>query len=261
MSKEFLVSAELRQDAGKSASRRLRRTGRVPAIVYGGGRDPVQLSLDHAYLVHVDREEAFHSSILELESGDGRRQRVVLRGLHRHPFKPVIYHADFQRVTEDQALRIEVPIHFINQEISPAGKMAGVVISHQLTTVEISALPKDLPEYLAVDLAKLEPGEAVMLSEIPLPAGVSIPALAISDDNDAPVVTALYIRETQGTGALAAEADAALAEAEEVETLAESEEEAEAEAEGEADSGEEGGEKQAKGEKGEAGDEAETRDS
>lgn len=235
MSKVNRLSAELREEVGKGASRRLRRAGRVPAILYGGGKDPVKLSLDHAYLLTADREEAFHASILDLEVDDGRRQRVVVRGIQRHPFKPMIHHADFQRVMEDKALRIEVPIHFLNHEKSPAGKMAGVVISHQLTSVEISALPKHLPEFLEVDLTELEPGDSVMLSEIPLPEGVSIPSLAVSEDNDAPVVTALYIRETQGTGALAAEADEAWAEAAEIEAEPEDEEEAGAEAEGEAE--------------------------
>jgi len=232
MSKHYEVPAEIREDTGKGASRRLRRAKKVPAIVYGEGRDPVTLTLEHDFILHAADQEAFHASILELNVGDGRSQKVVLRDLQRHPFKPTILHVDFQRVSDKHELRIEVPLHFVNEESSPAGKMAGVVISHLINVLEISALPKDLPEYIEVDLAKLEPGERVMMSEIALPEGVTIPALEHGEDYDEVIVNAIYVRESQGTGALAAEADAALAAAEEPE-LAEAEAEEAAEGEGE----------------------------
>ncbi len=224
MSKKFEVSAELRADVGKGASRRLRRAGRVPAIVYGADQDPVSLTVDHNYMIHAVEDEAFRSSVLDLAVTGGERQQVVLRDLQRHPFKPLITHVDFLRVSAGQVLRIEVPLHFVNEEQSPAGRKAGVVISHQITEVEIAATPENLPEYIEIDLATLEPGDSVMLSEIVLPEGVTIPALEVSDDNDAPVVAAIFIRESQGTGELAAEADAAADVAPEVETVAESEE-------------------------------------
>jgi large subunit ribosomal protein L25 len=224
MSKKFEVSAELRADVGKGASRRLRRAGRVPAVVYGADKDPVSLTVDHNYMMHAVADEAFHSSVLELFLADGQRQQVVLRDLQRHPFKPLITHIDFLRVSAGQALRMEVPIHFVNEGVSPAGRKAGIVISHQITQVEVAATPESLPEYLEVDLAGLEPGDSVMLSQIPLPAGVTIPALEVSEDNDAPIVTAIFIRASQGTGELAAEADAAADVAPAVETVAESEE-------------------------------------
>jgi len=242
MAKTYEVPAEIREDVGKGASRRLRRAKKVPAVLYGGTREPVSLTLDHDYILHATDDETFHASILDLKVADGRKQKVILRDLQRHPFKPTIQHVDFQRVREDTELRIEVPLHFINEETSPAGKTGGVVISYNYTEVEISALPKHLPEYLEVDLAKLEPGGSIMMSEIDLPEGVIIPTLEYGEeDADYSLVSAIYIREGQGTGEMAAEADAALAEAEEVPT-AEEAEEAIAAGEGEAGSGEGEGE-------------------
>jgi len=211
MSETYQVLAELREDVGKGASRRLRHAKKVPAVVYGGTREPVSLTLDHNYILHAAEEEAFHASILDLKVGDGRAQKVILRDLQRHPFKPTIMHVDFQRISEDQELRLDVPLHFINEETSPAGKQSGVVVSYLATELEIAALPKDLPEYIEVDLANLEPGDRIMMSQIPLPEGVSLPALEHGDDYDAAIVSALYIRQSQGTGELAAEADAAAA--------------------------------------------------
>jgi large subunit ribosomal protein L25 len=215
MAKTYEVPAQIREDVGKGASRRLRRENKVPAVVYGGTREPVSLTLEHDYILHAADDESFHASILDLKVEDGRKQKVILRDLQRHAFKPRIQHVDFQRVRDDTELRIEVPLHFINEESSPASKKGGVVVSYNYTEIEISALPKDLPENLEVDLARLEPGGRIMMSEIPLPEGVIIPTLEYGDeDADAAVVSAIFIREGQGTGELAAEADAALAEAE-----------------------------------------------
>ncbi|NEZ03419.1 50S ribosomal protein L25/general stress protein Ctc [Wenzhouxiangella sp. XN201] len=250
--KQTKIPAEMRTDVGKGASRRLRRAGRVPAVVYGGDREPASITIDHAFLLHEAETEAFHSSILELNVGK-KKQKVVLRDLQRHPFKPLLTHADFLRVSDDHAIRMHVPIHFVGEEHSPAGKAAGVVISHQVVEVEIEALPKDLPEYLEVDLTNFEPGESVMLSEIPLPEGVIIPLLAHEgEEHDYAVVTAIYIRAGQGTGEMAAEADAAMAEASDVETIGEEEEAEAAEGEeGEGEEGEEGDDEKAEGEKSE----------
>ena len=212
MSKAYNVPAEVREDVGKGASRRLRRANKVPAVVYGADRDPVSLTLEHDFILHAVEDEAFHSSVLELKVGDDRRQKVVLRDLQRHPHKLRVLHVDFQRVSEDAEIRLNVPLHFLNEEQSPAGKKAGVVISHQITEIEINALPKDLPEFIAVDLANLEPGDSVMMSQIELPEGVSIPMLEGEEEFDASVVTAIFVRASQGTGAQAEEADAALAE-------------------------------------------------
>ncbi|MFP4207257.1 MAG: 50S ribosomal protein L25/general stress protein Ctc [Wenzhouxiangella sp.] len=223
MSKNFEIAAELRADVGKGASRRLRRTGKVPAVLYGAERDPVSLTVDHNFLIHAIEDEAFRSSVLNIVIEGGKRQSVVLRDLQTHPFKPLIMHVDFLRVSAGQELRIEVPLHFVNEEQSPAAKQAGVVVSHQVTEVEIAATPENLPEYLEVNLAQLQPGESVLLSQIPLPAGVSIPQLAVSEDNDYAVVAAIYIREGQGSGEMAAAADAAVDMGSEVQTVADSE--------------------------------------
>ena len=217
------MPAEVREDVGKGASRRLRHANKVPAVLYGADRDPVALTLEHDFILHAVEEEAFHGSILELKVGDGRKQKVVLRDLQRHPYKLRIMHVDFLRVKDDQAIRMSVPVHFINEESSPAGKKGGVVISHQMMDVEIEALPKDLPEYIEVDLSGLEPGGSVTLRELTLPEGVKIPAIEHDEEFDAALVTTVFVRAGQGSGELAAEADAALAEGAEPEIASEAE--------------------------------------
>ncbi len=225
MSETNTIIAELREDVGKGASRRLRREGKVPGVIYGGRRAPVALTLDQGELLHASGNEAFYASILEIKVGKDKKQQAVVRDMHRHPFKPVIMHIDFLRVSAKQAIRISVPVHFIGEEESPAGKASGVVIQHQMTEVEISALPKNLPEFLSVDLSSMDAGDVVMLSEIILPEGVEIPALAIEgEEQDSPVANAVHVKESQGTGAAAAaEAEAALAD--ELGEIAEGEEE------------------------------------
>lgn len=212
MSDKTIVTAELREDVGKGASRRLRRDGKVPAVIYGGHRDPVALTVQQDELLHATESEAFFSSILEIRVGDGRTQQAVVRDMQRHPYKPIVMHIDFMRVSAEEVLRISVPVHFVGEESSPAGKASGVVIQHQMTEVEISALPRDLPEYLSVDLSAMEPGDVVLLSDIVLPEGVTLPALAIEgEEHDATVANAVHVKESQGTGAAAAaEAEAAL---------------------------------------------------
>jgi large subunit ribosomal protein L25 len=212
MSDSNSIVAEVRKDVGKGASRRLRHDGKVPAVIYGGDKDPVALTLDHAELLHASEQEAFFSSILEIKAGK-KKQQAVVRDMHRHPYKPIIMHIDFMRVSAKEAIRISVPVHFVGEEESPAGKTSGVVIQHLMTEIEISALPKDLPEHIEVDLSEMEGGGAVMLSEVKLPKGVEIPVLLQEgDDADATVANAIYISEDQGTGAAAAaEAEAAAA--------------------------------------------------
>jgi large subunit ribosomal protein L25 len=212
---KFKIQAEPRSDVGKGASRRLRHAGRVPAIVYGAGREPVSVTVDHNYMFHAIEDESFTASVLEVVMGD-KTQKVVLRDLQRHPYKPVILHADFQRVRDDEVIRLNVPLHFVNADDSPAGKKAGVVVSFQANEVEISSLPGDLPEYIEVDLANLEPGESVMLSQLELPKGVTLPLLEYSPESDYALVSAIFIRASQGTGEAAAEADAAMADGAEV---------------------------------------------
>ena len=210
------IKAELREDVGKGASRRLRREGKVPAVIYGGHSDPVTLAVDQEEMLHATETESFFSSILEIKVGKDHKQQAVVRDMHRHPYKPVIMHIDFLRISAEEVLRISVPVHFAGEEESPAGKASGVVIQHQMTEVEIAALPKDLPEFLEVDLSQIEAGDAVMLSSIILPEGVTIPALEMEgEDNDSAVANAVHVKESQGTGAAAAaEAEALLAEGE-----------------------------------------------
>ena len=216
MKEDFDLIAETREGQGKGASRRLRREGKVPAVIYGGHAEPVSLTVQQEGLMHAVENESFFASILEITVGKDRTQQVVVRDMHRHPFKPVIMHIDFMRVSAEEVLKISVPVHFIGEEESPAGKASGVVIQHQVTEVEITALPKDIPEFLSVDLSNIDAGDAVMLSSIELPEGVTIPALQTEgEDYDTPVANAIHIKESQGTGAAAAaDAEAALAEGE-----------------------------------------------
>lgn len=200
MSVHHSITAEFREGAGKGASRRLRRLGKVPAIIYGGHRDPVALSLNLNELSHESEHESFYASIIEIRVGDLTQQAVV-RDMHRHPCKPVIMHVDFMRVSADELLRIAVPIHFIGEDKSPAGKASGVVIQHHMTEVEIEALPRNLPEFLSVDLSSMDVGDSVMLSQIVLPEGVTIPALESGADHDATIANAIHVKETQGSDA------------------------------------------------------------
>jgi large subunit ribosomal protein L25 len=215
MSDTTIINAELRKDVGKGASRRLRLKGKVPAVIYGGDKDPVSLTLQQSELMHAAENEAFYASILEIKVGKKLTQQAVVRDMHRHPFKPVIMHIDFLRVSEKQVLKMLVPVHFVGEENSPAGMTPGVVIQHLVTEVEISALPKDLPEFVSIDLSEMDAGRSVMLSDIQLPEGVEIPALLTGKENDMQLANAIHIKEDQGTGAAAAaEAEAALAEGE-----------------------------------------------
>jgi len=213
MSELTTIIAEFREDVGKGASRRLRREGKVPAVIYGGHREPATLTVQHTELLHATENESFFSSILEIKVGEDRTQQAVVRDMHRHPFKPVIMHIDFMRVSAEEVLRISVPIHFMGENESPAGKASGVVIQHQMTEVEIAALPKNIPEFLSVDLSKMKAGESVMLSSILLPEGVIIPLLEMEGDgHDAAVANAVHVKEGQGSGvAAAADEEAVLA--------------------------------------------------
>ena len=188
-----VINVERREDEGKGASRRLRRDGKVPAIVYGGELKPVGIQLDHEKLWLASQNEWFYSSILDLSLG-GDVQKVLLRDLQRHPYKQQLLHVDFQRVNENEILRAAVQLHLVNGEKSPAGKIAGVVIMHELTEVTVSCLPKDLPESIQVDLSDLAVGAVVHLSDLKLPAGVEIPQLKLGKEHDVAVVVAKHAR-------------------------------------------------------------------
>jgi len=183
MSESFEIVAQVRSDEGKGASRRLRRQGLVPGIVYGGHKEPQMLTLAHSELLRKLQEEAFYSSLIDLKVGDVRT-RVVLKDLQRHPAKPFILHVDFQRVSMEERLRMLIPLHFDNEETAK-GVKAGGKVSHNVTEIEVTCLPKDLPEYIAVDMAEMEIGDTVHVSELELPDGVE---LSHSVDVEAPVV-------------------------------------------------------------------------
>jgi large subunit ribosomal protein L25 len=167
------INATARSVQGSSASRRLRRAGRVPAIVYGGSAQPVNLELDHNEIYHALRKEEFHSSILDMQIAGGKSEQVLLRSVQWHAYKPQVMHVDFQRVDANQVLHTKVPLHFINAEMSPAVKLSSAIISHVLTELEIACLPAALPPFIEVDLSRLVAGGSVHLADIALPKGVS----------------------------------------------------------------------------------------
>lgn len=210
------IPAQSRSDEGRGASRRLRRSGQVPAILYGSDQAPQSIQIEHTAAWLASQNEWFYSAILDLKL-DGQTQKVLLRDMQRHPFKAQLLHLDFQRIDENRAIRVRVPLHFLNQEKSPAGKTSGVVISHALSDIEISCLPKNLPEYVAVDLVELEVGDIVHMSDLKLPEGVEIPELRFGREHNAAVVTAQEVRqevevEPEGEAA-AGEAEAGAADA------------------------------------------------
>ncbi len=193
MSVSFELQAEPRADQGKGASRRLRRAGKVPAILYGEGKDPQPITLDHNAVMLNLEHEAFYSHILSVKLG-GKAEKAILRDVQRHPCKPIILHLDLLRVSEDHAIRVHVPLHFTNEESCVGVKTGGGMVSHQMVEVEVECLPKHLPEFIEVDVASLNVGESLHLSQISLPEGVSIVALSHGPDHDLPVVSILKPR-------------------------------------------------------------------
>jgi large subunit ribosomal protein L25 len=188
------IKAESRGVEGKGASRRLRHAGKIPAVLYGAKEAPQNIQLDQLPIQVVAQHEWFYSSILSLNL-DGKAQKVLLRDIQRHPFKAVIMHLDFQRVSETEKLRLAVPLHFLNQEKSPAGKKAGVVITHELNELVVYCLPKHIPEFIEVDLSNLEVGDIVHISDLKLAAEVEIPALKLGKEHDLAVVIAKEVKE------------------------------------------------------------------
>ncbi|MFI4922196.1 MAG: 50S ribosomal protein L25/general stress protein Ctc [Burkholderiales bacterium] len=180
------VTATSRTLQGTGASRRLRRAGRVPGILYGGKQQAQTIELDHNALYHLLKLEAFHASILNMNL-DGKKQQVLLRELHMHPFKMQVMHVDFQRVAKDKKIYIKVPLHFINADLAPGVKVDGGIVSHVMNEVEVSCLPADLPEFIEVDLANLKIGDSVHLADLKFPKGVE--SVALVRGNNAVVAT------------------------------------------------------------------------
>ena len=189
MSNDFKLNVTVRDDMGKGASRRLRRlANEVPAIVYGGKNPPQKIALLHKDLDHALQNEAFYSHIITL-SIEGNNEEVILKDLQRHPAKPIILHADFLRVNKTQKFTTKVPIHFINEDICNGVKIGGGNITRSMTELDISCLPSDLPEYIEVDVAEVEIGQILHISDIKLPSGVESVALSYGEDRDSPIFT------------------------------------------------------------------------
>ena len=207
---DFNITAEVRSDLGKGASRRLRHEGKVPAVIYGGDKDPVSLTLDHDSMFHHLENEAFYSHILTIDVA-GTKEKAVLKDLQRHPAKPIIMHADFMRVSEKEKLKMHVPLHFINEEQAPGVKQGGIV-THNITEVEVQCLPKDLPEYLEVDLAGVEMEQILHLTDVKLPAGVELVELLHGEEHNQAVAAIHKTRaskeaEESGEGAAEGESE------------------------------------------------------
>jgi large subunit ribosomal protein L25 len=190
MATEFTAFA--RTLKGTGASRRLRHTAKVPGIVYGGEAKPEMIELDHNALWHALKKEDFHSSILTMTVGSAKSE-VLLRDVQYHPFKQQIQHIDFQRIEANKKLHMKVPVHFINQDVSPAVKLSAAIVNHVLTDVEISCLPKDLPRFIEVDLKDLKAGESVHAKDVTLPAGVTL--VFHGRNKDAVFATASMVKE------------------------------------------------------------------
>lgn len=211
MSLSFELDAELRSDKGKGASRRLRRAGRLPAILYGGSEPPMPLTLDHDKVLHSLDYEAFYSHILKVKV-DGQTHTAVLRDLQRHPYKPTLVHLDLQRVSGEDTIHMLIPLHIVGQEVSPGLKASGL-LSHELTEVDITCKAKDLPEYIEVDISGLGLNETIHLSDLKLPAGAQATELLKGEEHDLPVVT-IHPRKVGGEEEEAAEGEAAEGEGE-----------------------------------------------
>jgi large subunit ribosomal protein L25 len=174
----FSFGADLREAQGKGASRRLRHTGKVPAILYGGHKEAQALVLDQQNLLTMIGDERFYSSIVQLKISNGTQQEAIVKDVQMHPARNVVVHVDLQRIVENERVRINLPIHFKGESISPGVKVQGGVVSHMRSDVEVVALPKDLPEFLELDLSGMSLNETRFLSDVPLPEGVTIPELA-----------------------------------------------------------------------------------
>lgn len=238
--KAFELNAEPRDARGRAANRRLRRGGMVPAVIYGGGGEPVMLSVEHHHLDHHLENEAFYSHVIKVKVAGGKTEEVVLRDLQRHPARPFIQHVDLLRVVAGEALRMNVPLHFVDEDECPGVKEEGGIIQHNMNDVEVECLPRHLPEYIEVPCGALNVHDAIHLSELTLPEGVQL--VDLMHETDRTVVTvqlpraALELEEED-----AAEAEAAADEVAE-EEAAEQGEEGEAREEGAEEKADEQGE-------------------
>jgi large subunit ribosomal protein L25 len=192
MSTDYELNAEARDDKGTGASRRLRRAGRIPAVIYGGGKDPAMVSFDHDPVMHMLEVEAFHSSILTVKHHNETEQ-AILRDVQHHPYKQIIVHMDLQRISAKEKIHMSVPVHFTGEDVAPGVKLEGGIVSHLITEIDVICLPGDLPEYLSVDISQLSIGDSVHLSDIKIPDGVEFTSLAHGGD-DLAVATVVALR-------------------------------------------------------------------
>lgn len=212
MSDEFLVNAEHRELIGKSASRRLRLADRVPGIIYGGDEAPMPITIEHKEIWHSLQNKAFYSHILSIVI-KGKKHKALIKDLQRHPYKPRIVHVDFQRVSGKETLQRHVSLRFLNEETAPGVKLHGGIVAHHLRDVEVKCSVQSLPEYIDVDLGKLELDQALHLSDLVLPKGVEIVALSHGEEHDLPVVAIHLPRAAVDTAAEEAVAEAPAPEA------------------------------------------------
>lgn len=209
MSKRYEVKAEVRQATGGSAGRQMRRTGKVPAVIYGAGRPAQSLALDAIAIGRNLDTEAFHSALLEVKVG-GASELAILRDVQRHPFRPQVLHVDFQRVSENEKLHLSVPLHFNGADLCPGVKLQGGILSHLINNVDVTCLPRHLPEYLEVDVSQLVLNQTLHLTDIKLPEGVEITSLSHGENHAiASVATAKVVEEVAPVEAAPAEAVAA----------------------------------------------------
>ncbi len=208
MSSSFEMSASLRSDLGKAATRRMRHAGSIPAVIYGDDKEPTSITLVHDDLWHNLEDEKFYSHILSIDV-DGTKESVVLKDLQRHPAKAKVLHADFQRVSSKQEMKMSVPLHFLNEDAAPGIKLGGA-LNRLMASVEISCLAANLPEYIEIDLTGMEIGDSIRLSQLKLPEGVSVVALTRGEDYDQAVAT---VQKTRGSKAADDDTDAGAEEA------------------------------------------------
>ncbi len=213
MSESFVVEAEARADEGKGASRRLRRLeNKVPAVVYGGEKPAQSITLVQKDIEKQLENEAFYTAILDINI-DGDHQQAILKDLQRHPAKGFVMHADFLRVQADKAIKVHVPLHFINEDTCKGVKIGGGMIQHQATDIEVQCLPADIPEYVEVDMAEVEVGQIIHISDLKLAEGVVSTALALGDDHDLAIAAVIAPKGSKSADDEAGD-DAAEAEAE-----------------------------------------------
>jgi len=212
MSESFEIQAEVRVDEGKGASRRLRRLeGKTPAIIYGGNQEAQSISLIRKDLEKMLEVEAFYTALIDVKV-DGTTQTAILKDIQRHPAKGFPMHVDFLRVEADKVIKVHVPLHFLNEDKCQGVKIGGGMIQHQATDIEVQCLPKDIPEYIEVDMTNVDVGDIVHISDIALPAGVVSTALALGEDHDLAIAAVIATRGSKSADTGGDDADAAAGE-------------------------------------------------